>query len=220
MTRCDGYGTFVREMQLHAGDPTEVAVGNCDGCAACMKMLTLRQPWPMLIALGVKTIETRTFATEFRGPIAIHAAKKWDSCEVGGWLLRKSNLDGSPELWPPETHNGLEGYQDQCHRMVRCSLGAVVCVADLDDTCPTWNLHFSEEPGWRVIVERSGVDHVEHVFVGRDQEWFGDFYGFRYAWNLTNVRPLKTPVPAKGFQGLRACPSEVADAIQAQLVAV
>lgn len=37
--------------------------------------ITLTQPWATLMALGCKTIETRSWSTRFRGPIAIHAAK-------------------------------------------------------------------------------------------------------------------------------------------------
>lgn len=40
-----------------------------------MKALTLTQPWASLVALGYKRIETRSWSTEYRGPIAIHAAK-------------------------------------------------------------------------------------------------------------------------------------------------
>jgi activating signal cointegrator 1 len=39
-------------------------------------VLTLWQPWASLVALGVKTIETRSWSTKYRGPIAIHAAAR------------------------------------------------------------------------------------------------------------------------------------------------
>lgn len=42
-----------------------------------MKAISLWQPWGSLIAQGWKTIETRHWATAYRGPIAIHAAKRW-----------------------------------------------------------------------------------------------------------------------------------------------
>ncbi|MEK3874956.1 ASCH domain-containing protein [Paenibacillus sp. FSL M7-0420] len=38
-----------------------------------MKILTIRQPWATLIALGEKQIETRTWRTAHRGELAIHA---------------------------------------------------------------------------------------------------------------------------------------------------
>ena len=45
-----------------------------------MKALTLTQPWATLVAVGAKRIETRSWRTSYRGPLAIHAAKafpKW-----------------------------------------------------------------------------------------------------------------------------------------------
>ena len=41
-----------------------------------MKALTIKNPWAMLIALGVKDIENRTWKTKYRGRICIHAAAK------------------------------------------------------------------------------------------------------------------------------------------------
>jgi len=40
------------------------------------KALTLWQPWASLIAWGEKKIETRCWATRYRGPLLIHAAKR------------------------------------------------------------------------------------------------------------------------------------------------
>lgn len=40
-----------------------------------MKAITLHQPWASLVALGAKTYETRSWATKYRGPLAIHAGK-------------------------------------------------------------------------------------------------------------------------------------------------
>ena len=37
------------------------------------RALTLHQPWASLIAIGAKTMETRSWSTSYRGPLAIHA---------------------------------------------------------------------------------------------------------------------------------------------------
>lgn len=39
-----------------------------------MKVITIRQPWASLIMVGAKGIETRSWATSYRGPILIHAS--------------------------------------------------------------------------------------------------------------------------------------------------
>lgn len=41
-----------------------------------IKAITVYQPWASLIAIGAKTVETRSWSTVYRGPLAIHAAKK------------------------------------------------------------------------------------------------------------------------------------------------
>lgn len=63
-----------------------------------MKALVVRQPYASLIAGGWKTIETRTWKTDYRGPLAICAGKKlmipshpvWDIEFVRDW--RDQNL--------------------------------------------------------------------------------------------------------------------------------
>lgn len=42
------------------------------------KALSIMQPWAALIVHGVKDIENRSWSTRFRGPVLIHAGKKFD----------------------------------------------------------------------------------------------------------------------------------------------
>lgn len=42
-----------------------------------MKAISIWQPWATLIAIGAKRMETRSWSTTYRGPLAIHASKKW-----------------------------------------------------------------------------------------------------------------------------------------------
>lgn len=55
------------------------------------KALSFKQPWASLVALGIKPIENRTWKTNFRGRIYIHASSKWDINFNS--LLRASQLD-------------------------------------------------------------------------------------------------------------------------------
>lgn len=43
-----------------------------------MRAISLWQPWASLIADGRKRYETRHWSTNYRGPLAIHAAKRID----------------------------------------------------------------------------------------------------------------------------------------------
>jgi hypothetical protein len=43
-----------------------------------MKALSIRQPWAFLIVNGFKPLENRTWKTQTRGEILIHASKSFD----------------------------------------------------------------------------------------------------------------------------------------------
>ena len=65
-----------------------------------MKALTLWQPWASLVALGHKKVETRCWATRYRGPLAIHSALRrpdflGQSCSTPEFreLMRKLKID-------------------------------------------------------------------------------------------------------------------------------
>lgn len=58
-----------------------------------MKVLTLTQPWATLIALGLKQIETRSWKTNYRGILAIHAAKGFP-----GWAKNVADEDFFREI--------------------------------------------------------------------------------------------------------------------------
>lgn len=46
-----------------------------------MKAISMWQPWASAIALGLKNVETRHWATRYTGPIVIHAARRWTEAQ-------------------------------------------------------------------------------------------------------------------------------------------
>lgn len=87
-----------------------------------MKALSLWQPWASLWAAGRKTYETRHWATSYRGPLVIHAAKK--IC-----------LDISDEL--------VEICEDEFggHWARELLAGALIATCQLVKCIPTSNIH-------------------------------------------------------------------------------
>jgi hypothetical protein len=83
-----------------------------------MKVLTLWQPWATLVACGAKTIETRSWPTAYRGPLAIHAGKLRDPQSLG-LCLRQPFLSHL-------IHAGIKHTNE-------LPFGAVVAVAELSD---------------------------------------------------------------------------------------
>ena len=58
-----------------------------------MKTLSVRQPWANLIVRGIKDIENRSWKTNFRGRILIHAPNKSEPIK---------NVKGKLSLWEYE----------------------------------------------------------------------------------------------------------------------
>lgn len=101
-----------------------------------MKALSLWQPHALAIGIGLKPWETRGWATDYRGPVAIHAAKRpWS--DVGPWHA--------------EARKKLDAYVAK-HGPVGWAFGAVVCTADLVKCVRTSGLR--------------GAIPVEHEFWG------------------------------------------------------
>lgn len=65
-----------------------------------MKALSLWQPWASAIPFGWKRIETRHWSTAYRGPLAIHAAKRWTADEREEWEIACQTY-GMPPGQPP-----------------------------------------------------------------------------------------------------------------------
>lgn len=86
-----------------------------------MKAISLTQPYATLIALGAKKIETRSWSTSYRGPLAIHAAKNmplWAKMACFepqfmrfleghalplGWVIAVCNLTNCKRITPDNT---------------------------------------------------------------------------------------------------------------------
>lgn len=62
-----------------------------------MKALTLTQPWASLVACGAKKVETRSWGTSYRGPLAIHAAKGFPA--AARVFARTLHAEGIIDKW-------------------------------------------------------------------------------------------------------------------------
>ncbi|MGF6354041.1 hypothetical protein ABIE27_001951 [Paenibacillus sp. 4624] len=143
-----------------------------------MKAVTIIQPWATLVALGVKKLETRSWATKHRGDLAIHAGQKVDkeACLVS--QIREALLK-----------HGINDLRDLV-------TGAVIAKSVLTDV---WSI--SRPFGDKQIVERLSIDSRRTICWGGympDEYHFGDYSDGRFAWQLDDVVQLQEPVPAKG----------------------
>ncbi|MFD5020054.1 ASCH domain-containing protein [Paenibacillus sp. NPDC058367] len=143
-----------------------------------MKAITIVQPWATLIALGEKHFETRSWATKHRGELAIHAGKKID----------KDACD-QPEIRAALVRHG--------YTADNLPTGAVLATCNLEDIYLI--NHHAEHMRLATSINEQGL--IDEVFEG-DEYAFGWYEEGRFAWKLSTLRKLPTPIPAKGQQGL------------------
>lgn len=164
-----------------------------------MKALTLTQPWATLVAIGAKRIETRSWSTSYRGPIAIHAAKGFpreDRQECFRSPFREALLGG------------------QIRTVALLPRGAVVATARLVDVLPIVGsqlprgvkcVGLDDEGivrGWAPSEMAGQPMHVGEIQEVEHEAAFGDYTPGRFGWLLADVVKLPEPIPARGSLGL------------------
>ena len=162
------------------------------------KVLTLTQPYATLVALGMKKIETRSWSTSYRGPLAIHAGQGLGP--VGGKAGLR-DLVGSEPFHTALCHVGGNGMLDWWGKDVVEQLprGAIVAVCELAICLPVERL--TKGPGHITLTKIADRTNERWDFTEQEQA-FGDYSYNRYAWLLSDVRRLPEPIPAKGALGL------------------
>jgi activating signal cointegrator 1 len=142
-----------------------------------MKALTLHQPWAWAVAASWKEVETRSWSTPYRGPLAIHAGKKHDS---DGKILHlmMNSVRGCPAICPP--------FED-------LPFGCIVATCQLVTVMPT---HFIE------MEVRSPKQPFQPARGWDCERLFGNYAPGRFAWILRNMVPVDPPIPAHGWQQL------------------
>jgi hypothetical protein len=153
-----------------------------------MKAISLWQPWASLVAIGAKRIETRSWPTDHRGPIAIHAVTK--TPPVGMQMAEEE------PFW-----SALRAHQ--LHHL-NLPAGAVVAtarlVAVLRIRCDSAGERPYVEPLFATVDLQPWLDARGRI--PRAEYPFGDYTARRYAWFLDHVNRVDPPIPARGRQGL------------------
>lgn len=159
-----------------------------------MKALTVQQPWAWAIFNG-KPVENRTQAWSYRGPLAIHAGKRWSGRGARDERVIRANLAAlQADGWRPldfgdtlarQIAQGIPANGRVDHR------GAIIGVTQLVDVhpetggcCQPW--------GEQSYVEHGG--RVRKVIV-----------------HLVLERPvlLDQPIPCRGALGLWTPPADL-----------
>jgi len=152
-----------------------------------MKALTIHQPYASLIARGAKVYETRSWKTNYRGRIAIHAGKK-SAYSVIYRLFPNTGEETAFEyefIYAVREHLG-DDFEDNV------PYGAIIAAAELV------NCYQIQELAGKTYL--CGFVHGGELC--NNELLFGDYTPGRFAWELCNIKVLEKPIPARGKQGL------------------
>jgi len=137
-----------------------------------VKALTVWQPWASFIGHS-KTFETRGWSTNYRGLIAIHAAKRWDN------RLKHTSislLSRYPEL------NSLIDIEQPV-------LGAIISICYLEDVIPS--------EAYKATAHQFYTPRQQEIELA-----VGDWSEGRFGWKMRLIEQLDTPIQVIGKQGL------------------
>lgn len=150
-----------------------------------MYAITIRQPWASLIMAGIKTLETRSRATNIRGRVLIHSALKpeftgsYQNIEVGIRKYIKELKEAAGHL----------GHNDDFYRSL--PLGKILGSVDLTDCLPAGD--------WLEVHKGKGNFERHEIY---DREFtLGNLSSDRFVWVLKDPQPWPDPFPVKGKQG-------------------
>jgi len=145
-----------------------------------MKAISLWQPWAsaMFPPVSLKTIETRSWPTKFRGLVAIHAAQK-QSKELERFFIENNKDQVLGKIRPFDMITG--SFYD-------LPFGAIIGFGNLVD-CVQMN-----------ILELNRHPEVRDRLSSNEQAW-GNYDLGRFAWVFEDLTRLDEPIPCKGKQG-------------------
>lgn len=166
-----------------------------------MLAITLHQPWASLVMSGQKCFETRSWATAYRGPLLIHASKKWNGVmaamsqrEPFASALRRAGAVFDDKTMPFGAILGTV----HLLTIFRIEKGLMV--------------HYAQEGQ---VPNGTGLQKLP----GEPELSFGDYSGpvldprngqnrYRYAWQVYQPEPFPQPILYRGALGLWDCPND------------
>jgi hypothetical protein len=187
-----------------------------------MKAISLLQPWATLVAIGAKHFETRSWSTAFRGPLAIHASmgKQFINMRGNDYIcgdepfceILTAAATKHATTWRDFKDAVEHPFMPRGAVIATCRLIAVHEIMKQPSLCTNYDdppgfrdRRYSEEKHreWQEFIKDPPDDFRMYWIPPNEPERsFGDYTPGRFAWILADVKPLATPIPARGSLGL------------------
>jgi hypothetical protein len=140
-----------------------------------MKVISLYQPWATLVAIGAKKIETRSWRTSYRGPLAIHSSKNKKFVD----FKSPDYICCSEPFYAVLTEAMVESFGT--YGILKfMPLQCIIATCELVDC--------------RLISQGDTP--------GEPERSFGNYTPGRFKWVLSNVKRINPPIMVSGSIGL------------------
>ena len=160
-----------------------------------MKAISVRQPWAYLILQRGKNVENRTWSTDYRGPLLIHAGRQWASHVPGSSRQRDVvsavRVGGKLIEWPDNLARGGGKLIEWPDNLAR---GAIVGMVELLGCVPA-NLGMAGDRQLQKLVDQ--VKRSAWAEAGMVH------------WLLSAPRAFAEPILYRGKQGIFEVPDEL-----------
>jgi hypothetical protein len=169
-----------------------------------VKAITVHAPYAHLLAWSKKRYETRGWATNYGGWLAIHTGKSTEVLEqVASEMVEYGRTKKSPSLFTLhflQVLDEMPNIDRSTFRLSDLPLGSIIAVGKLTACIPGTQL-------LQTISER------EKAF-----GYFDESREKRFGWQLDKVFMLPKPITCKGQQGIWDVPDSIVKNIQAQYI--
>jgi hypothetical protein len=138
-----------RHLGRHAQNPGCRQRPVREGSQQVMLCLTMTEPWASLVACGAKRIETRSWGTDHRGPLAIHAANGMTGNALDGAIYTTAALLALPEgrAWRKERLLVKDAFSDTRGRVIAFT-ALLHCIPAHTVSFPAHGEEPAEETRW------------------------------------------------------------------------
>lgn len=167
-----------------------------------IRCLSIQQPYAEWVVAGLKRIENRSWSSEYRGPLLIHAS------------ARKPSLD----KWARADAEAIDQKIDELNNLpTGCIIG---CVEFADVISRVREDGRVRGPGefLKEIQKRLKPfgEQLEQTLLDQQRDVHYD-YGIEYWWLFTKCRKFEHPIPCKGALRLWKPPTEILEKIASQI---
>jgi activating signal cointegrator 1 len=165
-----------------------------------VRVLSLLQPWASLLVFGEKRVETRSWKTAYRGPVAIHAGLNDEYVASISAILDPfiNVMCRRPDYISNEERQALLKSLATAIDDYQYMRSFEQKLIDHYGSC-SWN--FGKIVGIGMLVDCVPTSQIKTGLSEREIS-LGDYSEGRWAWKFEEMRPIE-PIGMKGALGLR-----------------